>query len=365
MSGRAVSWSERIDRALRWCARQGDIFGSDIYLDYPHAYVWQANQFGHILIGLGGTLALGWLVGSAWAAFAAVVLVYASKEAIDILIGTRLTEGVFPPDRGALWADGLVDALLVTCGALVAVAVRPEGGLPQWLGEGQDGWLALGAMLGTVTAFLGARAVYVPQKRRFDRTGMGAYVRLATFPSNFAGSHPGRLGPAGLLAWIADASPGGHLVIAGPPRSGRTTLALSLGAEAAIRLRRRVRYLSASRLMEKAKGPPEDPSKPGQPWQVAEADLVIVDEVGDLTGQGDAAATLALLTATAGGEDVFDRPIPGAAPRRRPRVIWAVSAPLDADGFMAALAARYAGCTAGATELSNRLARTARAARRD
>lgn len=30
----------------------GDIFGSDVFVGYQGTYVWQANQLGHIAIGL-------------------------------------------------------------------------------------------------------------------------------------------------------------------------------------------------------------------------------------------------------------------------------------------------------------------------
>ncbi|MBM3560238.1 MAG: hypothetical protein FJX53_10270, partial [Alphaproteobacteria bacterium] len=150
-----------------------------------------------------------------------------------------------------------------------------------------------------------------------------------------------------------------QLVVSGPPASGRTTLALAIGGEATTR-RRKVRYLSATRLAEKTAYAWERASDVEQPWQVGEAELVIVDEipVAMFAGPDIAAALGALVDCdwNSNRTSVFERPVgacvpqpdgsfppPAGAVREMPQVVWVVDDQALADRLAAAIAARFPG----------------------
>ncbi len=91
----------------RWWARlvtpfPSDVFGSDVFVSYQATYVWQANQFGHLLIGFGLSFVLLWFSSPFSWSFWLLVLVYAVKELIDYLIALAQAQGFFRIDRREL-----------------------------------------------------------------------------------------------------------------------------------------------------------------------------------------------------------------------------------------------------------------------
>ncbi|MGD9535649.1 MAG: hypothetical protein AB7P52_03475 [Alphaproteobacteria bacterium] len=376
-----------LDRLLGLLARQDTAFGSDIYVSYTHQYVWQANQFGHALIGLAVVLIASWFSCSPEWALLGVVVIYGLKELIDFLIAVRLAEGVFPVNRREAALDGVTDFGFVALGGLIGYAMAPAACVGRLTGfdavpagslASIGSWPALGAIVGIVAFFLIARRPYLRKKRSFDKSNLPHFVRLPTFPDNFA-VPPGTL-PAlaeRILALATEAAQTSQIVVTGPARSGRTTLGLAIGGEATAALRR-VRYLSATRLAEKAQAPFELESAPEQPYAVGEATLVVVDEIAGPVLSGDPAAALAEMVEArwhGGTTTVFQRPLaprpadpleepaipPGAQPRPTlPAIVWIIDDEVAAPGFLAALQARFPDAAIELVTLRGPLARLMR-----
>ena len=113
-----------------------------------------------------------------------------------------------------------------------------------------------------------------------------------------------------------------------------------------------LRYITASRLAEKRRVGFEHPSAPKQPWQLAEAGLVIVDDlpVAFLEAAAPAEAVSRLID-VAGGGTIFEQPLrseggAGAAPaalRPLPRIVWVVDDAAAAQHLLDGLQARFPG----------------------
>jgi hypothetical protein len=376
-----------LDRTLGLLARMETVFGSDIYVSYSHQYVWQANQFGHALIGLAVVLIASWFSCSPEWALLGVAVIYGLKELIDFLIAVRLAEGVFPVNRREAAIDGAVDFGFVALGGLIGYTMAPTACVGRLTGfdavpagtlAGIGSWPALGAIVGIVAFFLIFRRRYLKGKGAFDKSNLPHFVRLPTFPDNFAVEPGGLPALAGrILALAAGAAPSAQIVVTGPARSGRTTLGLAIGGEATAALRR-VRYLSATRLAEKAQSPFELESAPEQPYAVGEAALVVVDEIAGPVLSDDPASALAQMVEARwpdGTTTVFQRPLaprpatptdepaipPDAQPRPTlPAIVWIVDDEVAAPGFVAAVRARFPGETIELVTLKGPLARLMR-----
>lgn len=81
------------------------------------AYTWAAALLGHFAIGVALTAALGWLLG-AWRAVAFICATY-----------TVGWEGMQIAIYGSSWLDSFIDALAVSCGAVVAAGAWRNKGL--------------------------------------------------------------------------------------------------------------------------------------------------------------------------------------------------------------------------------------------
>jgi hypothetical protein len=84
----------------------------------------------------------------------------------------------------------------------------------------------------------------------------------------------------------------GHLVIIGPPKSGRTTTAVALGVEALLQTlppRNVVVYTTLCKLLDRVaeqKMALSDPREQRPVWPPEDAELLIVDDVGAQSGKG-------------------------------------------------------------------------------
>lgn len=334
----------KFENFLRWCERRHAVFGPDVYSDYSHAYVWQANQIAHAMLGLLGTLFVIVLLSPfghrPLLAGAFTLFAYVIKEAIDYLIATRLTEGVFPPNRREILSDGAADTLFVAVGVSLAVFLQtfPPGS------PGGTGVFAL-ALVTAVGLFVLVRALALPSKRRFDESGLRTLVRLPTFPANFTQANGHELVSRWIDAVRNSRGAVRHLVITGPPKSGRTTLGLAIGAEIVHALKRPVRYLSASHMIETIQA--ASTAAPQSPWNGVDA--LIVDEISMFTSS--AAGTLDLLIGPPAGTQR-----PPTVPALPSHVVWILSDPGMTSGFAQALLARFGG-TVEVVELAGTLTR--------
>ena len=236
------------------------LFNSDVYTTYTAWYTWTSNQSAHM--GLGCAVALimlglvPWFADHRWAMF----LVYPWKEALDFYLAWRVNKPPFAMRALYILADCVTDAGFVSLGVLI-VALSPIE------------WRDLIPIAVAVAVLLAVAMLYWKRgKKAYDKSGLPYLFRLATF-------HP--------ADWTAAEAPvrsflerlgADHLVLFGSYHSGKTSLAVGIGCEA-LEKGSLVRYLAAGRLLEELGSPSSGPSAADQPLTVAEADLLIIDDV--------------------------------------------------------------------------------------
>jgi hypothetical protein len=236
------------------------LFNSDVYTSYTAWYSWTSNQAAHMGLGCAvATIAMGllpWFDQHRWAMF----LVYPWKEALDFYLAWRVNKPPFAMRPFAILADCLTDLGFVSLGVLI-VALSPIG----W-----SDLIPIAAMLGVLLAV--AMLYWKAGKKAYDKSGLPFLFRLATF-------HP--------AVWTTAEAPIRnflehqgieHLVLFGSYHSGKTSLAAGIGCEA-LEKGALVRYLAAGRLIEELGSPASAPSAADQVLTVAEANLLIVDDV--------------------------------------------------------------------------------------
>lgn len=273
-----------------------DFFGSDVFVGYQGTYVWQANQLGHIAIGLILASVLSWAFGH-WecddslffALCAGVVAVYALKELIDLRMAKRQCQDLFKMNERELWYDMAADTWFVASGVGMAAAAHAVH------------WWGLAAFGVALLAFFALRAVFVPAKRSLDRAGFPYMFRLCNFPKT-EGVEERNV--SRILAFITNRKTDGYepsraVLIQGYPGTGKSTLAVGIGTEAALHKRNgkygRVRYLTAFSLFEpsacegmrqawRLKRRTRRLLGTGDPWSVECAEVLIIDDVDSDNG---------------------------------------------------------------------------------
>jgi hypothetical protein len=333
-----------------WRAVWQQFFGSDIETGYSYIYTWLANQFGHFMIGFAGTILVAWVVaffspsaltsGRYWpiVVIAAVwLLVWLGKEVgYDIASGLRdlrfagrqraalldnpprqvrrvrriwpnredltdvwgalreyLARRRQPPGKKAsvedwfkydLVRDSVMDGWFYLSGVLTALMMYLAPGLAMSWGwprlTGLLPFLTFGVLLllsGRVSAsWLWTNIAFdqaqVPFVGRFALNGRPSDEKTRQVALDFATLREGQPG---------------HLVIVGPPKSGRTTTAVALGVETLLQSsppRNIVVYTTLCKLLDRAgeRSNDEQQGPPGQRpvWPPEEAKLLIVDDVG-------------------------------------------------------------------------------------
>jgi hypothetical protein len=280
----AKSWLDRLP---------ADIFGSDVFVDYGHTYVWQANQVGHFAIGFAAASLVAWFVAAfhgdpsitLWIG-GALIPVYAGKEYLDLLIAQRQAQDFYPYRKSELWADMAADTWFVASGVLTLLA-------SVW-------WPVAGLVVAgiVVAVFFVLRSVFLPAKKSIDRSGLPYVYRLSNFPRT-----EGVLAynATRLRAFITDRPAGGFdpspaVLIQGYRGTGKTLMAVGIGSEVAIGERPpkgacgRTLYRTAFSLFEEG-APPGDMGTAtivrrhaplfGTPdrWKLDDAEYVIIDDI--------------------------------------------------------------------------------------
>ena len=273
-----------------------DFFGSDVFVGYQGSYVWQANQLGHIAIGLIFASILSWIFGYwkfgdclLYGVCALGVALYAGKEIIDLAIANRQAQRLFGLNNRELWSDMAADTWFVASGVGMAAAAHAL----QWWGLAAFG----AALLGFVVLWF----VFVPAKKSLDRTGLPYMFRLCNFPKS-SGINPENV--KRIRAFVTDKDldgfpPSPAILIQGYRGTGKTTLAVGIGTDVALQKRYggygRCRYLTAFSLFEhgvknaEGKGSPVDRRTrrllgTGDPWSLKCAEVLIVDDVDSDNG---------------------------------------------------------------------------------
>jgi hypothetical protein len=265
-----------IDQVIR------DLFGKDVQDTATFSYEWVADQFGHFALGFEITLALSWiaslfgykdgrvglLIGLA------VVLVFVVKEADDFYrewTKARTAKSVFKFNGLELFYNTFTAVFYIALGAIVAGLglLNPIFGLI--------------AIPVTATFALLLGYAWLRRKLTFQQAGLPYLYRLANFPS------PIDKETAEFIVRLSKPSPPGesptiahHLIIAGPLDSGKSSLAVGIGTEFAIRMGIG-RYTTLAKLLQAVfkdgqwDKPEFDDGRILWPWQTS--DLLVVDDV--------------------------------------------------------------------------------------
>lgn len=288
-----------------------DLYGTkDVQDAITASYVWMADQIGHLTLGLVPTLLLGAIWHAIWTGgtepygkpgdlgdivgFMAVALVvfayWIYKEWRDYVDTERRAVKRFAFDAydilwniqtallyfgigGLLALSALIDLRLV--GLCLALAIWPALRVAFW-------WLR------RKLAYQQAGLPYLYRLTNFSGIIDDHEVAAATDVANMENRPIGFWQVLFRRDVVELNKPDvRHLLIAGPLRSGKTSLAVGIGTEFAFALGYG-RYLSAAKLMQLVAGP-QDPLKTVESemeyndgrllWPMKECDLIIVDDV--------------------------------------------------------------------------------------
>jgi hypothetical protein len=268
--------------------------------DTPTAtYSWVADQFGHFALGFEITFALSWVfVLQGWDQLptilwvpALILIGFSLKELSDYMTArSKATQSKsdFPFDNGEiLWNMGTA---VLYIGLGVAIAGPAVVLSRRW--DSQPA-LALVPLLLLIPVAVVAGLVGVWWLRRkitFQQAGLPMMYRLAIFPNYLGEGAELKANIAYIDALIDPRQPSGrHLVIAGPPLAGKSSLATGVGTEFAFK-EGIGRYTTLIKLLEAepVRNPESDSPSEFQDgrilWPLQSADILIVDDVDYLSG---------------------------------------------------------------------------------
>jgi len=353
-----ASGSDEGSRRSLLLAVWAQFFGSDLETGYTFIYTWLANQFGHFMIGFAGTLFWLWLwslpvrsydllspktsddvVAVGGLALLWFVIWIGKEFGSDVAGGRKdlrdardrrkavlkqaadgeheKSEESFKRD---LTQDSLIDIWFYFSGILTALMMLYGPTLAtMW----ERPWLA--GLLPLLT-FIILLLLSVPISAKWLRRNIAFDMAQLPFVSRFALSdRPFRNEiRERAIDFALDRKKTGHLVIIGPPKSGRTTIAVALGVEALLHCSppsNTVRYITLCKLLDRiVEGKPKTP-RPVYPPE--EAELLIVDDVGAQTSS----PTDPLLSSHRFGtllEDILKTNTSLRAAVKKKRVIWVV-----------------------------------------
>ncbi|MDX1502852.1 MAG: hypothetical protein R3325_10870 [Thermoanaerobaculia bacterium] len=247
----------------------GNLVTPDVYSDYSATYSWVCNQTAHVGLGLLVTVIVVGIWPAALDWWPLFFIPYALKEGCwDLPNGLRFSRENehFKPRLGELLSDVVADFLFVSTGVAMGIA-----------GALGNRWAVIGVLVALGLEVLIFFRVFVPRKRTYDKSGLPFYYRLPTYKATFdtATDVPSVrqfLGP--------DEGPQGvrHLLIHGARGGGKTTLAVALAGDLTVQ-RRFVLYLSAAKLADRLQAREAEPSALSEPWNLGEADILVVDDL--------------------------------------------------------------------------------------
>jgi len=301
--------------------------GSDLETGYTFIYTWLANQFGHYMIGFAGTLALIWVVSFFGLHYvlhpqtlseaivvggfaAAWLLFWIFKEyRFDVVGGQRdlrdakerrqklnkqrhrdsprkrptapgasdeASEAAFKRD---LRRDSLTDIWFYSAGVLTTLTMLLAPALATaW----ERPWLAGGLPLATFFVLLAISgwisAKWLWRNIAFDKAQLPFVTRYALTDRPFE-----KETREAAIEFVLNNEAPGHLLVIGPPKSGRTTTAIALAVEALLQAsppRNIVRYITLCKLLDRIAEGKQDPKLPRPVFPPEEAELLIIDDVG-------------------------------------------------------------------------------------
>ena len=284
-----------------------DLYGTkDVQDAVTASYVWMADQIGHISLGLLPTLLFSWIwlmvcqswgLADAWSIGGCVAITLAifaywiSKERQDYVDTYNRAIKRFPFDSSDIKWNVKTALLYFGIGGLLALGAQI--GL----------WWLVGVLIVSLWPALRVAFWWLRRKLAFQQAGLPYLYRLTNFSGVIGDDamaavsglcdlqeRPVTLRKVLFTPDVVERTnpvTARHLLITGPLRSGKTSLAVGIGTEFAFALGIG-RYLSAAKLMQLMTGP-RDAAKivPSEMdyddgrvlWPLIECDLVIVDDV--------------------------------------------------------------------------------------
>jgi hypothetical protein len=247
-----------------WRQFNADMLSKEVQTSATYSYQWVACETGHIGLGMVAFFAVR--AASGWPNWLTLMLIAAAavaKEVRDVYVTNKAIGNAFDArlDKRTVRVDAVLAVLYMVVGAVLAFGVVASW--PFW------SYLLCLAPLAAVTPWA------LRQKMYFQQAGLPYLFRLPEFAAPL---HPAAV--VVIKDFLADVGtrPPRHLVVLGPLRAGKTSLAVGIGTEAAF-MSKVVRYLSFAKLCEIGMG--AEPSAPRNTvlWWWRQSELVIVDDV--------------------------------------------------------------------------------------
>jgi hypothetical protein len=262
---------------LLWQVK-ADLWAKEVQTSPTYSYQWMADQMGHLAIGLLFTLVGVWVLPATWPGVligAGIALVFAVvKELRDwIAEGGKIKAPRFNAgqNQSDIRNNALIASYYMVGGAVLGLAAL-------------SGWAAWISIPIAVVLIVAPAAYWLRQKLRFQQAALPYLYRLPEFePPEGCLDDPTCTEAVNELVKGSAERPR-CFVIAGPLNSGKTSLAVGIGTEAAFH-GRKVRYVTLSKLRQLAET--VDGAEPASPrnmkwWPIRESELLIVDDVAGL-----------------------------------------------------------------------------------
>jgi hypothetical protein len=267
-----------------------DAYGKEVQTAATYSYLWLADQFGHICIGIivdffatavcGGIMKWARLAPEfkydtgIWPGLLLALAGGAVWEVCAYRSAVKQATGEFPLDDRLLRDNAIIAAIYIGLGGVLGFAFH----LP----------LVPSALVaaGIVVVAIALAPRWLRQKMIWQKASIPYLFRLADAAPNMKKEH------AELLQSFIDAGapPVAHpfqVIIGGPIGSGRTSMAAGIATEFAFK-HHKVRYLSLDCLLEFATNAmdgrfPDDPGPTNiSYWPWSQSQVVIIDGIGPL-----------------------------------------------------------------------------------
>ena len=312
---------------------KADLWAKEVQTGYTVTYAWMANQLGHFALGFAplililavlGDWAGSWLSATWTSAVAgiAMLLWISRKEFGDFQAAKRdaARSGQFPFNGKDVRDDALTAVFFVAVGLAVGATAAVS-----------HDWKAVPMFAVGVAIACPIARFWLSRKQCFQRANLPTMYRLANYPRKIVSPDPAHATDA-IADFVSLRGGWRHLLITGPPQSGKSTLASAIGTEHTFSLGK-ARYYTAFEFLETADLPPEpetDAARQQWPWR--ECNIVILDDVEYCDGAGNAIGGAGPVTRAVG--ELRD-----VALLREKRTVWLLGNPAATDAWVRALTA--------------------------